>query len=181
MSEDIVWFALRTYHSQESKVGLYLTQNSLTYFIPMRQTKSLRSDGSLAVHEQPFVHNLIFLRKTLDTTELKKTLCACPYPVNVYSHQDSREHWHEIPDSEMLELRIICDNTFCEPQIITQQEYDLKEGRMVRVVHGPMKGVRGKLVRKNKKYYLLKSIADVGVSISVSRWCCEADDATENN
>lgn len=176
MGEDEIWFALRTFHSQENKVGLYLTQNRLTYFIPMRKVKDVRADRNLTVHEQPFVHNLIFLRKTLSTDGLRKILGLCPYPLSVYSHPDSREHWHEIPGSEMIELRIICDNTFCEPQIITQQEYDLKVGRMVRVVHGPMKGVRGKLVRKNKKYYLLKTIADVGVSISVSRWCCEAEE-----
>ncbi len=180
MDEDEKWFALRTFHSQEKKVGLFLTEKHLSYFIPMRRIKVVCKDGTPSNCEQPFVHNLIFLRKTLDTIELKQILGQCPYPLSVYSHQDSKEHWYEIAKSEILDLRIICDNTFCEPKIITQKEYDLKVGRMVRVAHGPMKGIRGKLVRKNKKYYLLKTIADVGISISVSRWCCVAEEENNN-
>lgn len=74
----------------------------------------------------------------------------------------------------------MCDVSLCEPTFITQGEYDMKVGHTVRVVHGPLSGIRGKLVRKNKKYYIMKSLGmdssdALGVMISVSRWCCEPE------
>ena len=38
----------------------------------------------------------------------------------------------------------------------------------------------GRMMRKNKKYYVLKTmVGGMGVMVAVSRWCCEP--ATEDN
>ena len=48
----------------------------------------------------------------------------------------------------------------------------MKVGAPVLVKFGPLKGLTGKLVRSNKKYYLLKEVPGLGVMLKVSRWCC---------
>lgn len=136
--------------------------------------------GKEVLCSRPAVHNLIFLRKTKEQDELRRLLDACPYAVRVYAHIDNANWWYEIPDRDILDLRLICDQSFVEPEIITQQECDLQVGRMVVVKHGPLRGVRGKLVRKQKKYYVVKNLVGMGVMVKVSRWCCAPDEENES-
>ena len=161
LETDECWYALRTFRAQEFKVSHYLEQRHLTHFIPMVNHS-----------EQPAVHNLIFLRKTESKAQIRAILSECPYAVSVYHHIDSEEQWYEISNKELLELRLLCDNAF-NPQFISQEESELKVGAEVLVKHGPFRGITGKLVRKNKKYYLVKSFVGLGVMVAVSRWCCE--------
>ena len=48
-----------------------------------------------------------------------------------------------------------------------------KAGSMVEVCHGPLKGLTGRLVRENHKYFLLKEVPGMGVMLKVTRWCCK--------
>lgn len=144
----------------------------------MATTYTPNNNGHPVKHLRPAVHNLIFVERRLSDDELQGVLDECPYAVKVYTYPDSRQ-WQSIPARDILELRIICDSTFCEPQFISQQESDLKIGRMVAVVHGPLKGISGKLVRKNKKYYVVKSFVGLGVMVAVSRWCCREVESGE--
>jgi transcription antitermination factor NusG len=43
----------------------------------------------------------------------------------------------------------------------------IKEGMMVEVVHGPLKGVIGRLIRKNEKARLVLSVDLIGQGVSV--------------
>ena len=43
----------------------------------------------------------------------------------------------------------------------------IREGMMVEVVHGPLKGVTGRLIRKNDKARLLLSVDLIGQGVSV--------------
>lgn len=167
------WYALRTFHAQEFKVSHYLEQCHLGHFIPMSNRVRHTEEGALIKTRQPAVHNLIFLQKTRPKAELRTILSECPYAVSVYHHIDNEEKWYEISSHEILELRLLCDHSF-NPQFISQEESELKVGSEVYVKHGPFKGLSGKLVRKNKKYYLVKSFVGLGVMVAVSRWCCES-------
>ena len=160
------WFALRTFFAQEQKVGAHLDNYLLSWFIPMR--------GKKGKGGRPFVHNLIFIKQPNDINVLKEALKTCPYVVFMYCNPGSRD-WCVISDNDMLELRIICDQTFTEPIFLPSNEAELIAGREVRVVHGPLSGTHGRLVRKNKKYYIVKSVFNgMLVMVTVSRWCCEA-------
>lgn len=170
------WFALRTYYAQEQKVGRFLESHQLSFFIPMTYSYAEDAAGNAVRRLRPAVHNLIFLRKSLTAEMLKAVLHECPLSVTVYSKQDGKGQPYEIPDRDILELRLICDNSFTEPQFVTQEESELEIGRQVKVVHGPLKGIHGKLIRKKKKYYIVKSYAGLGVIVAVSRWCCQPDD-----
>ncbi|MBR6495330.1 MAG: UpdY protein, partial [Prevotella sp.] len=55
---------------------------------------------------------------------------------------------------------------------LSESEAKMKVGAPVLVKYGPLKGLSGKLVRSNKKYYLLKEVPGMGVMLKVSRWCC---------
>ena len=136
--------------------------------------RSVTTDGKNVLIQKPAVHNLLFLQMDRSMEELKRVLSECPYPISVYGQIDKPNEWSLISDKDMTDLRLICDITFTAPIFISQQESELKVGTQVRVTHGPMKGATGKLVRKNKKYYLVKTFVGVGVMLAVSRWCCEA-------
>ena len=124
---------------------------------PIDKSRVKTSDGEIKWTMRPVVHNLIFIRKVFSEEVIRKILSECPYPLSVYRHQDKAQSWCEIAGQNIIDLRIMCDAAFCEPTFITQKEYDMKVGHIVRVVHGPLSGIRGKLVRKNKKYYIMKS------------------------
>ena len=66
-----------------------------------------------------------------------------------------------IPDTEIESLRILVNSTL---------KYDpapfLTEGEMVRVTHGPLAGVVGRLVRKGPKARLFLSVDLIGQSVS---------------
>jgi len=126
----------------------------------------------------PAVHNLIFIRKTMKQEEMQTILRECPYSVSLYTKRDGRREPYVIHDRDILELRLICDQSFSEPQFIVNKDDDLDIGRKVTVTHGPLKGVHGQLIRKKKKYYVMKTYAGLGVIVEVSRWCCQPDAPT---
>lgn len=137
------------------------------------------SEGGKTSKPYPAVHNLIFLQVDRSIEELKKVLKECPYALSVYCRAGKPDTWCLIPDNEIMDLRLMCDTSFTEPLFITQKESELKLGTQVIVTHGPLKGIRGKLVRKNKKYYLVKTLAGLGVMVAVSRWCCKSTEVNE--
>ena len=184
------WYALRTFFSQEQKVGEHLKNYDVSWFIPMRglikKTKhgerNVKKDkNDLPYQPKPFVHNLIFIKQPDDVQQLTKALKECPYSTRMYCKADSPE-WYVIPGRDILELRIICDQTFTDPIFLLQGQDEIKVGREVRVVHGPLSGIHGRMVRKNKKYYVIKTVTNgLSVMVAVSRWCCEPLDSHDNN
>ena len=168
-----VWYALRTFYSQEKKVARYLAQSMVEHFIPMFYTLHSDAEGKAIRRYYPIVHNLIFFCKKQGGRNLKSIINACPYTVLVYTKTTENHAWCPISETELLELRMICDRNFSEPPIVTLHQGEIEVGKMVHVVQGPMKGIRGMLIRKNKKYYILKTVANLKLMFAVSRWCCK--------
>lgn len=166
------WYALQTYYAQELKVGHYLEKRHLHFFIPMKYTYDPNPEGEPQRHGHPVVHNLIFLERTISDKELQVVLNECPYPIKVYTYPDEQK-WQAIPACDIKQLRMLCDSEIIEIRFISQQNKEMKVGKKVKVVHGPMKGITGILTRKNKKYYIVTSFVGVDAIVSVSRWCCE--------
>ena len=67
-----------------------------------------------------------------------------------------------IPDSEMESIRTLVESNF---------QYDpcplIREGMMVEVTHGPLRGVIGQLVRKGSHARLVLSVNLIGQAVSV--------------
>ena len=167
------WIAIQTFYAQEPKVSDYLDDYQTKHFIPTLTSVTTDEEGNPKRTTRAAVHNLLFLQIDRNVEELKSIITNCPYPISVYRQYDKPGEWCLIPDCEMLDLRLICDITFTEPVFVSARECEMKVGSLVRVTHGPLKGIEGKLVRKNKKYYLVRTFCDLGVMVSVSRWCCE--------
>ena len=172
------WYAIQTYYAQEAKVGHFLKAHNLCFFIPMLYSYVSDANGNPVKKPVPAVHNIIFLKKTMSKEELKCILAECPFAVRVYTYPSDCK-WVEICDSDILELRFICDSAFADIRFVSAQETEMKVGHMVKVVHGPLKGIHGRLIRKNKKYYVVKNFAGLGVIACVSRWCCERMEESE--
>jgi len=79
----------------------------------------------------------------------------------------------EIPAKEMMEFRLMCNPEIELRRFLSEDEARLKPGAPVYVKYGPLSGLSGRLVRQDKKYYLLKEVPGLGVMIKVSRWCCK--------
>lgn len=167
------WIAIQTFYAQEQKVSNYLDEYQTKHFIPTLTRMTTDEEGKVQRTTRPAVHNLLFLQIDRNVDQLKSIINDCPYPVTIYRQYDKSGGWFLIPDREMVDLRLICDITFTEPVFVSACECEMKVGSLVRVTHGPLKGIEGKLVRKNKKYYLVRTFCDLGVMVSVSRWCCE--------
>lgn len=168
------WYAIRTFNCQEKKVSRYLTEQELSHFIPMTYTvatwKKEEKPKPILV---PAIHNLLFVQKRGTQKEMVQTLLDCPTPVSIFRHPGSLKLC-EIPARDMLDIRLLCDPAYHNTSsYVTQSEAEVMVGKEVRVVKGPFKGAVGKLVRKDKQYYFLKSIIGMGVMVRISRWYCE--------
>lgn len=170
------WYAVRTFNCQEQKVSRYLTEKGLMHFIPMTylQVKATTEEDTPKPKTilVPAVHNLLFVQKTTTQKDMIRILKDCPAPVSIF-RQPGEEVICEIADRDMIELRILCDPEYKTAIYVTQSEAEAIVGKDVRVVNGPFKGTVGRLVRKHKQYYFLKTVVGMGVMVRVSRWYCE--------
>ncbi len=177
--DNSVWISVKTFFSQETKVSDYLKKHGTHHFIPTVVRYSIDKDGKRLSERVPAIHDLLFVRLDQGISQVKNILDGCPYGIYVYRHPEQPQQWGLIPERDMRELRLICDADYSdveisEPQFITSKESNIKVGRKVRVVRGALMGVTGKLIRKNKKYYLVRTFGDLGFMVKVSRWCCES-------
>lgn len=174
------WYALRTFNRQEKKLSLFLTEQEMQHFIPMvystRMAPPKEGPEDASEPEKPLlvpaVHNLVFVQKSLSQKEMLKVLAECSTPVYVFRNPGSQSP-SEISARDMEELRMLCDPQYEASVFVTQTEAEAMVGKDVRVVAGPFKGTVGRLVRKHKQYYFLKSVVGMGVMVRISRWYCE--------
>lgn len=167
-----IWYVLRTFNCQEMKISDFLTEKKIVHFIPMTYVERKSRDGKLKRVLVPVVHNLIFLRKDGTQKQILRMLDECFTPVSVLRKEGSND-CYEIPDSQMIEFRALCDPDFEGTQFMTGEEADAKPGKEVRIVHGQFAGMTGKLCRVRNNYFFIKTLAGMGVMIRISRWYCE--------
>ena len=163
-----VWIAVKTFFAQEGKLSSYLTSRQTPHFIPMFCHYEDDGEGKPVARHRPAVHNLVFVALDQGVQQVREVLHQCPYMHQVYRRFDKKEEWCLITDSEMNDLRQICDMSCVEPRFLSAQECELSVGQHVRVMHGPLKGIQGKMVRKNKKYYKLSPIEDKSLTINTT-------------
>ena len=165
------WYAIQTLHCKEERVGEFFEKRGLTYFIPMRYVEQITLDGKRHRVLTPAIHNLLFLAKTLDERELLKIIDECPFPVILIRHRDTRK-CYEIPASEMVEIRAICDPNYTGTLYVDAATAESRPGQKVRVIHGVFTGLVGKLTRYKNRYYVVIIVANLGVMIHIPKWYC---------
>ena len=79
---------------------------------------------------------------------------------------------YEIPDSEMVEIRAICDPNYTGTLYVDAATAESRPGQKVRVIHGVFTGLVGKLTRYKNRYYVVIIVANLGVMIHIPKWYC---------
>lgn len=153
MSE-VRWYALWTRSRHEQVVREQLEQKQIEAFLPTVTKWSRWKDRKKKI-DWPLFPGYCFAR--FDAKE-RLPILKCTGVVNIVSVSGEPA---PIPDNEIASVRQLVDSDLA---------YDpcplIKEGTMVEVMHGPLRGVVGRLVRKNEKARLVLSVNLIGQAVS---------------
>ena len=167
------WYTIRLARADQEPVRQALEALHLECFIPMEYVETDTSGQPPRLIMRPVVHNLLFLKKTMPEREIRNLLAQLPHRIFVIRKDDRRSEYYEIPPRQMEEFQLMCNPAMLMRKFLSNNEARLKSGTPVVVQHGPLKGLTGKLVRSNKKYFLLKEVPGLGIMLKISRWCCK--------
>ena len=167
-----IWTVVRTFNRQELIVSDFLKREGLTCFIPMRyMEKQVANDPKPRRVLVPVIHNYVFVELEMPMKQFSSLLAKCATPLYILKHRDM-DRPVEISSREMMEFRMLCDPAFEQRVSVIQQENEPEVGREVEIIHGPFAGLHGRLYRKQKKYWFVKTIAGVSVELRITRWFC---------
>ena len=170
-----VWYAIQTFYCKEEHLGKFFKEKGISFFIPMRYTEQITQDGKRHRKLTPAVHNLLFVEKEFTEKEFLMLTEGCPIPFLIIRNR-ATGRCYEIPDSEMLEFRAVCDPNYTGTLYVDTATAEARPGQMVRVVRGTFAGLQGKLTQYKKKYYVVVTLATVGVMLHIPKWYCEKID-----
>ena len=152
---DVRWFALWTRSRHEQVVREQLQQKAIEAFLPTVTRWSRWKDRKKKI-DWPLFPGYCFAR--FDVRERLPVL-KCAGVVSIISFEGEPA---PIPDYEIHGIRQLVESDLA---------YDpcpmIREGDMVEVKSGPLKGVVGRLVRKNDKARLVLSVDLIGQAVSV--------------
>ena len=155
MSDDVRWYALWTRSRHEQVVREQLAQKHIEAFLPTVTKWSRWKDRKKKI-DWPLFPGYCFAR--FDARERLPVL-KCTGVVNIISFEGEPA---PIPEHEIEGIRLLVDSDLA---------YDpcplIREGTMVEVIHGPLRGVIGRLIRKNEKARLILSVDLIGQAVSV--------------
>jgi hypothetical protein len=174
MEDKCPWYAVRIFCSKQKEIADFIQSKGLECFIPMEYTDVLNGEQRLRHVLRPVVRNLLFLKKNMEESDIRKLLSEMPYKISVIRKDREHQDFYEIPYKQMFDFRVMCNPEIAMRKFLTEENAKLKSGTPVAVKFGPLKGLTGKLVRQSKKYFLLKEVPGMAVMIKVSRWCCKA-------
>ena len=167
------WFAARLFMSKPQLVMDYLDEQHLPYFIPMEYVDVEDKDHHNRQLLRPVVRNLVFIKKSQPEKKIQQLLTEAPFKSSVIRKSKDDSRYYEIPAKQMFEFQAMCNPEIAMRKFLSEEQAKLKPGTPVYVKYGPLKGLSGRLVRSNKKYFLLKEIPCIGVMLKVARWCCK--------
>lgn len=171
--DGIPWFALQLFNTKQQEIAENMQGKGLTVFVPMEYTDIEDREHRVKHVLRPVVHNLLFVKNTIGQKAIRKIVQDIPYPMSVIKKEDGSPDYYEIPARQMFEFMAMCNPDILIKKYLSEAQAKLKSGTPVIVTHGPLKGLRGKLVRADKHYFLLKEVPGLGVMLKVTRWCCK--------
>lgn len=149
------WFAVWTRSRHETAVQQQLAGRGVEAFLPTMTRWSRWKDRRKRV-EWPLFPSYCFARIH---PAAARAVLTCPGVVMLVSFEGRPA---PIPDAEIESLRTLTE---------TELRYDpcplIREGALVEVVSGPLRGVVGRLVRKGAHARLVLSLALIGQAVSV--------------
>ena len=144
-STDIHWYPLRVTYSRELLLKEILDAENIENFIPMHYEYIKKADRKIR-KLVPVVHNLIFVRSSLECIERIRQSIALSLAVRYIFNQELRRPI-TIPDSQMRSFIAVSGNY--EEQIVYLDPIAtaLQKGDRVRVIGGIFEGVEGVIIR----------------------------------
>jgi transcription antitermination factor NusG len=153
---EVQWFALWTRSRHEQVVREQLERKRIEVFLPTVTRWSRWKDRRKKI-DWPLFPGYCFAR--FDPRERLPVL-TCAGVVNIISFEGGGPA--PIPDIEIHGIRQLVDSDLAfDPCPL------IREGMMVEVVHGPLRGVVGRLLRKNDKARLVLAVDLIGQAVSV--------------
>ena len=150
------WFAVWTKSRHEQVVRTQLEQKAIEAFLPTVPKWSRWKDRKKKI-DWPLFPGYCFAR--FDSRQQRLDVLKCGGVVNIISVEGEPA---PIPEYEIHAIRQLVESDLA---------YDpcplIREGMMVEVTHGPLKGVVGRLSRKNDKARLVLSVDLIGQAVSV--------------
>jgi transcription termination/antitermination protein NusG len=154
--EALRWYALWTRSRHEQVVREQLEQKQIESFLPTVAKWSRWKDRKKKI-DWPLFPGYCFARfNALERLPILK----CTGVVSIVGFEGGEPA--PIPEHEIHGIRLLVgSNLVYDPCPL------IREGMLVEVVHGPLKGVSGRLVRKNEKARLVLSVDLIGQAVSV--------------
>jgi len=148
------WYALWTRSRHEQVVREQLDRKQIEAFLPTVTRWSRWKDRKKKI-DWPLFPGYCF---AYFDPQKRLTILKCAGVVNIISFKGELA---QIPDHEIDGIRRLVESELA---------YDpcplIREGMMVEVVHGPLKGVIGRLMRKNDRDRLVLSVDLIGQAVS---------------
>ena len=155
-AESRPWFALWTRSRHEQVVRDQLEQKAIEAFLPTVAKWSRWKDRRKKI-DWPLFPGYCFARFH---TQDRLRVLTCAGVVSIVSFEGGEPA--PIPAREIESIRLLVESSLAfDPCPL------IKEGDLVEVVHGPLRGVTGRLMRKNDKARLVLSVDLIGQAVSV--------------
>ncbi len=152
---DARWYAVWTRSRHEQVVRDHISGRGIPVFLPTITRWSRWKDRKKRV-DWPLFPGYCFAR--FAATD-KLPVLQCPGVVTIVSLDGEIA---PVPDNEIDAIRRL---------VQSELQYDpcplLREGEQVEVVHGPLKGIVGRLVRKGAHARLVLSVELIGQAVSI--------------
>ena len=168
------WYAMKLFTMRQNEVAEALREKELEVFIPMEYADVEDRTKHVRRVLRPVVRNLLFIKKTKTEKAVRDIILSLSYKVSIVRKEYGSREFYEIPAKQMFEFQAMCNPDILMKRFVSDEQARLKKGTPVVVTHGPLKGLKGKLVRADHKYYLLKEVPGIGVMLKVTKWCCKA-------
>lgn len=172
--DQLPWYAVQLFGLKQKELFDHLRSQHIDAFVPLQDIDFIDRQGQHRHELRPVVSNLLFLKKNVDDKQLDDILGDYKSHYYIIRKQRGATDYYEIPARQMHEFITMCNPALQMKQFLSEEEARLKPGALVKVHHGPLAGLTGRLVRSSGKYYLLKEIPGMAVMLKVTKWCCQA-------
>ena len=149
------WHAVHTRSRHEKMVAGLFAQRGVEHFLPLRRGLSRWADRKKWVQKPMFPGYLFVHIGREEIPVVWETRGA----VRLLGPQPDKPSI--VPDAEVENLRrLVKGEVHVEPHPY------IRPGQLVRIAHGPLRGVEGELLREGRRYLLVVSVNLLGRSVA---------------
>ena len=106
------WYAMKLFTMRQKEIAEALREKKLEVFIPMEYADIEDHTNHVRHALRPVVHNLLFIKKTQDEKEIRKTILSLPYKVSIVKKEPDKQEYYEIPAKQCSNFRLCVTPTY---------------------------------------------------------------------